>query len=226
MDIVFVHGACVRDAAWWWHRMVEPLEAFGLRSVAVELPSCGAGGDLEADVSAVVEAVTGPSVLVGHSYGGVVITEAASRVDVSHLVYVAGTVPSAGDSLSSLAASGPPPPFLDFDFDGGTVGAVSSMFAELFMQDCAPELVSGGAERLTRQSLAAFGQPVTVGVSAPSTYVVCAEDRATPPAVQRAFAAKTDRVVEMAVGHHPFLSQPVELALVIAASAGIVGRQV
>jgi pimeloyl-ACP methyl ester carboxylesterase len=185
---------------------------------------------VEADVSAVVEAVTGPSVLVGHSYGGVVITEAAGRVkgraEVSHLVYVAGTVPSASDSLSSPAVPGPPPPFLDFDFDGGTVGAVSSTMSELFMQDCAPELVSGAVERLTRQSLAAFGRPVTVGVSAPSTYVVCAEDRATPPAVQRGFAAKTDRVVEMSVGHHPFLSQPAELARVIASSAGIVSGPV
>jgi pimeloyl-ACP methyl ester carboxylesterase len=85
MKIVFVHGALVFDGAWWWHRMVEPLAALGLQTRAVELPSCvpspGASGDMYADADAIGAALDeedDPVVLVGHSYGGMVITDAAT----------------------------------------------------------------------------------------------------------------------------------------------------
>src|SRR3954463_16444834 len=80
--LIFVHGACVRDAAWWWRRMREPLAGHGIASVAVPLPSCGETGgelgDLYADVRAcawAIEQAEGPVILCGHSYGGMVITE-------------------------------------------------------------------------------------------------------------------------------------------------------
>ncbi len=81
--LIFVHGACVRDARWWWSPMTEPLAGHGIASVAVPLPSCGetggALGDLYADVEAVRHAIAeaeAPVVLCGHSYGGMVITQA------------------------------------------------------------------------------------------------------------------------------------------------------
>src|SRR5215217_1933989 len=89
MKVVFVHGALVFDGEWWWHRMVEPLAALGLGSRAVELPTCVASpgvspeapGDMYVDADAVRAALDEedePLVLVGHSYGGMVITDSAA----------------------------------------------------------------------------------------------------------------------------------------------------
>ena len=94
--LVFVHGACVRDADWWWSRMTEPLAGLGVPTVAVALPSCGetggALGDLYDDArachQAIAAAVDGPVVLCGHSYGGMIITEAGADDRVSQLLYV------------------------------------------------------------------------------------------------------------------------------------------
>ena len=98
--IVFVHGACVRDAPWWWSRVVAPLEARSIASAAVPLPSCGEAGprrgDLYDDVEATRQVVAGaepPVILLGHSYGGVVITEAGEHEAVTHLCYVASLMP-------------------------------------------------------------------------------------------------------------------------------------
>jgi pimeloyl-ACP methyl ester carboxylesterase len=86
--LIFVHGACVRDAPWWWSRMTEPLAGHGIANVAVPLPSCGETGDglgdLYADVDAAVRAIAeadAPVVLCGHSYGGMVITTGARLID-------------------------------------------------------------------------------------------------------------------------------------------------
>src|SRR3712207_3051799 len=111
MKVVFVHGALVFDGAWWWSRMVEPLAALGLGSRAVELPSCVAppsppGGDLYADADAVRAALDEedePIVLVGHSYSGMVITDAAAgQENVAHLVYVTSVMPECDETMASL----------------------------------------------------------------------------------------------------------------------------
>ncbi|MEU5693974.1 alpha/beta hydrolase [Actinosynnema sp. NPDC020468] len=220
MDVVYVHGSCVTDAAWWWSSMVGPLASGGLRSVAVELPSCGDGGSFEDDVAAVTAAVEGPALLVGHSYGGMVATEAAARVAVAGLVYVAAVVPAAGESMGSLS-DGPPPPFLDFGAED--VGAVASLVPPYFLQDCAADVVEGAVARLVRQSRSVFAAEASSGPAAPSWYVVCTEDRATVPSRQRFFAGRADHVVELASGHHPMLSRPLELASAILRAAEIVG---
>ncbi|TWP50159.1 alpha/beta hydrolase [Lentzea tibetensis] len=207
MKVLFVHGACVTDGAWWWRRMVPLLAAQGVSSAAVELPSCDGDGDLHADGDAVraqVASADEPCVLVGHSYGGMVITDAGSSA--ARLVYLTAVVPDAGESLGSLAA---PAPFLDPGPDG-RVGVQGSALPSLFMQDCTSSDISGALARLTRQSLAAFGQaPRSVAWrTVPSTYVVCSDDRATPPSRQRSYAARLGNVVEISTGHHPFLSAP------------------
>ena len=101
------------------------------------------------------------------------------------------------------------------------MGIKAEFAPEAFMQDCDEEAVAGALERLTRQPLAAFGQtPRAVAWrEKPSTYVVCAEDRATPPEAQRGFARRADRVVELPTGHHPMLSQPELLARALAEAA-------
>ena len=233
MKVVFVHGALVFDGAWWWHRMVEPLAALGLGSRAVELPSCvappvasgEAPGDMYADADAVGAALDeedGPVVLVGHSYGGMVITDAAAgHGKVKHLVYVTSVMPESDETLASFGGGRGPGPGMEPHLEDGTMGIKADFVPDAFMQDCDEEAVAGALERLTRQPLAVFGQaPRDVAWrEKPSTYVVCAEDRATSPEAQRGFARRTDRVVELPTGHHPFLSHPEKLARVLAEAA-------
>ncbi|GIH93448.1 alpha/beta hydrolase [Planobispora siamensis] len=233
MRVVFVHGACVRDGAWWWHRAAALLDRDGVRSSAPLLPSCGetglapgvAGPSLPDDVAAVrreLQAGDGPVVVVAHSYGGVVAAEAAAGVErVRHLVFVSSFLPEPGESLASFG-DGTPAPYLDFGADG-TFGVRAGLATETFMQDCDPEAVEQAHARLVRQSAAVTAQPVAAAAwkDVPSTYLVCALDNGTPPAAQRAQAERAGRVVELRAGHHPFLSQPEAVAgLVLEAARG------
>ena len=236
MKVIFVHGALVFDGAWWWSRMVEPLAALGLSSRAVELPSCVAPpvdsgkalGDMYDDVDAVravLEEENEPVVLVGHSYGGMVVTDAAAGYEnVRHLVYLTSVMPERDETLASLGGSGEPGPWMDPPASGsedGTMGIKAELVPAAFMQDCDEEAVAGALKRLTRQPLAVFGQtPRAVAWhEKPSTYVVCAEDCATPPEVQREHARRAGKVVELPTGHHPMLSRPDLLAQVLAEAA-------
>jgi pimeloyl-ACP methyl ester carboxylesterase len=229
MRVVFVHGACVRDGSWWWHPAAAALRAQGISSVAPGLPSCGEGdrpagpdGPGLADDVAAVRAVLiegdEPTVVVAHSYGGIVAAEAAVGAGtVRHLVFVSSYLPEPGESLSTFGAD-TPPPFLDFAPGSGTFGARPELFAETFVQDCPPDIVRDAAARLVRQTLAVTQEPVreVAWHDLPTTYVVCTEDRGTPAAAQRRFARRADKVVELRSGHHPFLSQPPAVAGIIA----------
>jgi hypothetical protein len=112
--------------------------------------------------------------------------------------------------------------WMDPNPEDGMMGLKAELVPDAFMQDCDGEAVAGALGRLTRQPLAAFWQsPRAVAWrEKPSTYVVCAEDRATPARAQREFAGRADRVVELPTGHHPMLSRPEQLALVLAEAAG------
>lgn len=207
--ILFVHGALVRDADWWWHRMPAPLARLGFRTAAVELPSCISRGDLATDAAAVRAAVDGagePVALVGHSYGGTVITEAGAGAD--HLVYVSSVLADAGRSHAD-SGSGRPAPWVHGNPDG-TVELVGDDLRELFFADCDDATFDAALARLTRQDAAALTSPVTAPAwrTVPSTYVVCAGDRATPAEDQRRAAADAGRVLEVPSGHHPFLADP------------------
>src|SRR4051794_26827215 len=113
MRVVFVHGACVKDGAWWWHRTAELLAERGIASEAPALPSCGETGapvdaegpGLAEDVAAVRQVLTAsdePTVVVGHSYGGIITAEAAAGIQaVRHLLLVSSYLPEVGESLSS-----------------------------------------------------------------------------------------------------------------------------
>ena len=224
MRVVFVHGACVRDGAWWWHRTADALARRGVASVAPELPSCGEAGapggadgpGLDQDVTAVRQVLRAgdePTVVVAHSYGGIVTAEAAVGVaSVRHVVLVSSYLPEIGESLSSFGPE-EPAPFLDVDVESGTFGARPELFVDTFLQDC-PELAADAGDRLARQSLSVIGQPVRAAAwrDVPTTYLVCAEDRGTPAPAQREFARRADAVVELQAGHHPFLSQPEAVA--------------
>jgi pimeloyl-ACP methyl ester carboxylesterase len=221
--LVFVHGACVRDAPWWWSQMTEPLAGHGIASVAVPLPSCGetanALGDLHADVEATLQAIAdaeAPVVLCGHSYGGMVITEAGAHERVAQVLYVTSMMPHAGQSLADLVGS-QPTPWMD-PGDDGTVGVHADIVRELFLQDCDDATVQQALARLTRQSVVPFTQPPrhVAWQEKPSTYFVCTEDLAIPADLQRQRADASARLVDFPSGHHPFLSQPEAFARSIA----------
>jgi pimeloyl-ACP methyl ester carboxylesterase len=229
MRVVFVHGACVRDGSWWWHRTTDVLQARGVGSLAPELPSCGEAGSpaglrgpgLSDDVAAVRKVLRSgsePTVVVAHSYGGIVVAEAAAGVDaVRHLLLVSSYLPEIGQSLSSFG-DGRPAAFLDFDPEGGTFGVRPDALVDTFLQDCPLEIGKAAINHVARQSLSVTQQPVSASAwqQVPTTYLVCTEDKGTPSAAQREFARRAGNVVEMNAGHHPFLSQPEAVADLIS----------
>jgi pimeloyl-ACP methyl ester carboxylesterase len=223
--LVFVHGACVRDADWWWSPMTQPLGKLGVATVAVALPSCGETGDtlgdLHDDAHACREAIAevdGPVVLCGHSYGGMIITEAGADDRVTQLLYVTSVMPDAGQSQADLVGA-EPAPWLQPGADG-TVGVDPDMIREFFLQDCDESTTEQALSRLTRQSLTPFTQaPRQIAwQQKPATYFVCTEDLATPPQAQRQRVKGDTRLVEFSAGHHPFLSRPDEFAESIVAA--------
>jgi pimeloyl-ACP methyl ester carboxylesterase len=230
MRVVFVHGACVKDGAWWWQPTAELLRERGIASEAPALPSCGETGEptdargpgLAEDVAAVRHVLSvseEPTVVVAHSYGGIVTAEAAASVEaVRHLLLISSYLPEVGQSLSSFG-SDDPAPFLEIDPDGGTFTVRADALAETFLQDCDPQIQREAANKTARQSLSVLEQPVQSAAwqSVPSTYVVCAEDRGTPAELQRAYAARAGSVVELDAGHHPFISQPAAVCNLILA---------
>jgi pimeloyl-ACP methyl ester carboxylesterase len=221
MRVVFVHGACVRDGWWWWHRMTPLLQERGVRSMAVALPSCGeagipggaAGPGLTEDVGALRQVLQDgdePTVVVAHSYGGIVTADAAAGVgSVRHLLLISSYLPEVGQSLSDFG-DGTPAPFLDVDLDAGTFAVHPELLAGTFLHDCDADVRAQAADHLARQTLSVTGQPVRAAAwhHVASTYLVCTEDAGTPARSQREFARRADRVVELDAGHHPFLSQP------------------
>jgi pimeloyl-ACP methyl ester carboxylesterase len=222
--LIFVHGACVNDAEWWWRPMVAPLDARGIDTVAVPLPSCGEAGeplgDLYADVAAcraAIDAVEGDVVLAGHSYGGMVITEAGAHERVTQLVYIASVMPEAGQTQGDVVGDAPAPWLLPGD--DGRIGVDPELIRTLFLQDCDATTTEGALERLTRQSLTPFTQaPRAIAWrDRPATYVICTQDLATPADVQRARIRDGVREIAFDAGHHPFLSRPDAFAQALAA---------
>jgi pimeloyl-ACP methyl ester carboxylesterase len=228
MRVVFVHGACVRDGSWWWHRTAELLQKQGVASVSPALPSCGemggpgpAGGveglGLADDVTAVRQVLQDgdePTIVVAHSYGGIVTAEAAAGVgSVRQLVLISSYLPEVGQSLSEFG-DGTPAPFLAVDPDAGTFGVRPELLVDTFLQDCDIDVQTQAPAHLARQNVQVIGQPVAAAAwhHVPSTYLVCAQDQGTPARLQREFARRAGRVVELDAGHHPFLSQPAAVA--------------
>lgn len=215
-----MHGACVRDGA-WWHRTGELLEQQGVASAAAALPSCGeaaeaagsSGPGLAEDVASVRRVLTStdePTVVVAHGYGGIVTAEAAHGVaSERHLLLISSYLPTIGESLSSFG-DGTPAPFLDFDPVAGTFDVHPEALGETFLQDCDPDITTAAMTRLARQGLQVTGQPVSAAawLDIPVTYLVCTQDRGTPPEPQREYARRADNVLDMNAGHQPFLSQP------------------
>ena len=221
MELIFVHGALVRDGQWWWWQSASLLrERTGIQSRAVALPSCGEGtpaqvaGGLIADAAALRRALdlVDSAVVVGHSYGGTVMAEAGPHPAVAHLLYVSSYLPDVGQS-QAMIVSGESDPVSIGDNGDGTLslsGYDVTSFGARFLQDADDATQHQAWERLTPQAVGAFMTPTTAagwrGVD--STYVVCGEDRSTSISLQRAHADRATRAVELPTGHHPFLTRP------------------
>lgn len=221
MDVIFVHGALVRDGDWWWRPTAELLrERTGIASRALRLPSCGetaaaeVAGGLVADAAALRRELDGvdSAIVVGHSYGGTVIAEAGSHPAVAKLLYISSYLPDPGLSQAAIMSDETDPVAIADNGDGtlSLAGYDEGSFGERFLQDTSDGIRSEGWRRVTAQSAAAFVTPTRAagwrGVD--STALVCAEDRSTSPALQRAHAGRATRAVELPTGHHPFLSRP------------------
>ena len=174
-----MHGACVKDGSWWWHRTGELLAERGIASEAPALPSCGETGEpggaegpgLTEDVAAVRQVLTAseePTVVVAHSYGGIVTAEAAAGIDtVHHLLLVSSYLPEVGQSLSSFGGE-EPAPFLAIDPEAGTFTVRPDALAETFLQDCDPKIQREATDKTARQSLHVLEQLVQSGLAAHS----------------------------------------------------------
>jgi len=209
MDLIFVHGALVRDGAWWWQRTAELLD---LRSHSVALPSCEGEGGLAEDATALRHALdqVGSAIVVGHSYGGTVIAEAGQHPSVSRLVYVSSYLPEVGEAQAGIMSGEADPVSIAMDGDRLRLdGYDASSFGARFLQD-APDAVDDAWARTVSQSAAAFMTPTTQagwqGVD--STYLVCTSDKSTSVELQRSHAAKATRSLDLPTGHHPFISRP------------------
>jgi pimeloyl-ACP methyl ester carboxylesterase len=160
-------------------------------------------------VRALLETGDEPTVVVVHSYGGIVTAQAAVGVDaVRGVLLISSYLAEPGESLSSFGGE-EPAPFLAVDPEAGTFEVRRERFADTFMHDCR-EFADEAAARLVRQSVQVTQQPVESAVwgQVPTSYLVCASDRGTPADRQREFARRADRVAEVDAGHHPFLSRP------------------
>ncbi len=221
--LLLVHGAW--HGAWCWATLQAELDRRGLPSFAIDLPGHGISpeplADLHTDAAAVAAAVdaigrrTGnPVVLVGHSYGGAVITEAATRTDaVGHLVYLTAFVLDAGESVIGLLQSLPQQAVtlsaaMVPQEDGTTVVDLGPNTVQAFYGRCEQAAIDAALPRLSAQTVASFVQPATAAPwrTTPSTYVLCDEDQAIHPDHQAAMAGRCDTVHHIATDHSPFLS--------------------
>jgi pimeloyl-ACP methyl ester carboxylesterase len=169
----------------------------------------------------VLDDIGGEVVLCGHSYGGMVISHELSggHPRVAHLVYLCAFVPSRGQSLIDIGG-GKPAPWIQMDERGMTLPDLSRA-AEIFYGDCDPNTQRWAMGQLRYQPAAPFSEPVgePAWEKVPSTYIVCVQDMALPEDLQRnVFAARTGTTRELNASHSPFLSQPAQLAELLAAS--------
>jgi pimeloyl-ACP methyl ester carboxylesterase len=237
--VVLVHGAW--HGAWCWERVVPLLAATGVEATAIDLPGHGGDpgplGDLHADAARVrreLDRFEGDVVLVAHSYGGAVITEAGDHPAVGHLVYVAAFALDQGESCVSSAIGeadaldheGRPDLAAGFvDGPGQTITLERSVAAACLYNDCDEATVAWALDRLGPQPQITLAQaPEAVAWrSKPSTYAVCADDMAVHPGLQRILARRCGSVTEWPTGHSPFLSRPELVADLVAELADAPG---
>ena len=226
-NVVLVHGGFVDGSG--WQGVYESLSRDGFRVSIVQNPTLSLEGDAEA-TRRIIDAQDGPVVLVGHSYGGAVITEAGTDDKVAALVYIAAFAPDKDESVNTLLAGfptdvpGPPilPPnngFLFLDRD---------KFHAAFAGDLPADLAAFMADSQVPWGVDALGGPITEPAwrTKPSWYMVTTQDRMIPPSAQRTMSARAGATVtEVAASHSVYVSQPAAVAALIKQAASAVAAR-
>jgi pimeloyl-ACP methyl ester carboxylesterase len=221
-SIVLVHGAFA-DAT-GWQKVISILLKDGFSVTAVQNPL----KSLEEDVATtkrVIEAQKGDVILVGHSYGGAVISEAAAGNNkVKALVYVAAFAPDKGESLDGLIKKYPPTPLFAavVPDSAGFLFIDQAKYHEVFAHDVTQEEARVLATTQKAIAGSVFGESLTAAAwkTIPSWYVVSTQDHAIDPDLERFLAKRMKaQTTEVAASHVPFISQPVKIAEIIESAA-------
>jgi len=220
-NIVLVHGGFVDGSGWEGVHAI--LSGKGYNVTIVQNPTTSLADDV-AFTKRAIAAQDGPVVLVGHSYGGVVITEAGNDPQVKALAYIAAFAPDADESVSSLIANPPPgapvPPILPPQ--DGFLFLDRSKFAASFAADVDPAKAAFMADSQVPWGVEALAGAVTEAAwkEKPSWYLVATEDRMIPPPAQRAMAERAKAEVTETSGSHAFyVSRPEAVAAIIEQAA-------
>jgi pimeloyl-ACP methyl ester carboxylesterase len=220
MNIVLVHGTYVDGSS--WSKVIPILQNAGHKVIAVQLPLHSLADDI-ATVKRAIDLVGGPVILVGHSYGGFVITNAAyNNPNVKGLVYIAAFAPNAGQSLSNFVdVTKLPKGFLVFD-SGGFIYLNPEMFPQAFAQDIdvAQAKVMAAAQKPYNQSILAEKSGPPAWKQLPSWYQISENDHAIPPDAERMFAKQINATtISLRSSHASPLSHPNEVAQLILNAA-------
>jgi pimeloyl-ACP methyl ester carboxylesterase len=220
-SIVLVHGGFVDGSG--WQGVYDILKRDGFDVIVVQNPTTSLATDVAATKSAIASA-KGDVVLVGHSYGGVVISEAGNDPKVKALAYIAAFAPDKGESVSSLIANPPPgapvPPILPPQ--DGFLFLDKARFAASFAADVKPELASFMADSQVPWGVEALAGAVTQPAwrAKPTWYLVASDDHMIPPPAQRAMAERSGaKVSETSGSHAVYVSKPEAVVAVIKAAA-------
>jgi pimeloyl-ACP methyl ester carboxylesterase len=220
-NVVLVHGGFVDGSG--WQGVYDLLKQDGYDVAVVQNPTLTLEGDVAA-TRRVVDAQDGPVVLVGHSYGGAVITEAGTDPNVVALVYIAAFAPDAGESVNTLIADPPPgapvPPILPGK--DGFLFLDREKFHDSFAGDLPAAQAAFMADSQVPWGGAALGGSITEPAwrVKPSWYLIATEDRMIPPPAQRAMSERAgSTVVEAAGSHSIYVSQPEAAAALIEQAA-------
>lgn len=220
--VVLVHGAFADGSS--WSKVIPLLQAKGLKVVAVQDPLTSLAEDV-AFANRVIDAQTGPVVLVGHSWGGSVITQAGGNNKVKALVYVAAFAPSPGESSLDGVKGFPASPGLASPI--ATSDGFLTLSPETVAKDFAQDVTAEEANLIATTQGAVrgknFEEKLTVAAwqSKPSWYIVANNDRMIQPDAQRALAKKIGATTTaLSTSHVPMVSKPKDVVDVIAAAAG------
>ena len=220
-NVVLVHGGFVDGSG--WEGVYHLLKHEGLNVSVLQNPTLSLAGDVAA-TRQVLDKQDGPTILVGHSYGGVVVTEAGQHPNVAGLVYIAAFAPDEGESVGTLIANpapgAPVPPILP-PVDG-FLFLDRDKFAASFAADLEAPQAEFMADAQAPWGLDALNGAVTTPAwrTKPSWYLVATEDHMIPPPAQRAMSERAGSVVAEAAGSHAiYVSQPAAVASLISRAA-------